>query len=486
METVSQRKIKAFKAAVFKVKLSNKKANILETQMRLTENAYYKALGKVAFHIEPMLKLDQKGRKVAISTIKKQVSAIVKPLPLSNGSKGAVIEDVAAQISSTVELTLLGQDASLPSVENRNTDNYELGIDLLVTATSEEDLRAAHDLIYAKPYNGMPRPLNWLRSRPSDAAMILKDDKGRFFAYLNTHSSKSKFAENKTIISNMLDTRTGELISFSSKTGILAPLELSAWHQTEFIEKAQAKSYKLIKRKDGFHLSTSFEFQVNAIEVDSLLGIDRGIDALAAYSVTKEKEIITKGICSGLELKAYQRKHEELHKRQQKMGRVGKNKWRGYGDIIVYMVANEIVDTAIKHRSQVVMEDLSNIANGHHKKRTKFTKKNNFSRLLSRQQYQKLQHVLTYKLKCVGLPEPKYVHAAGTSITCNKCGNYDKENRSRESQSIFKCTSCGHNENADIHASSNVSMKLHWLQTEYSKPKKKMKTTFTEWLALTS
>ncbi|MCJ8321439.1 MAG: zinc ribbon domain-containing protein [Colwellia sp.] len=483
MDKSIPRKIKAFKAAVFKVKLSSKKANIIDTQMQLAENAYYKSLEKMAFHVEVISKLDKKGRKEAIGEVKKQVAQIVKPLPLANGTKGSVIEDVAAQISSTVELKIIGQEANLPTRESRAIDNYGLGMEALAMSITTVQEDAAKDLIYTKAWDGMPRPLNWLRSRPNDGAMLLKDDKNRFFIYLNTHSSKSKFAINKTTISNMVDTRSGELTSFSSRTGILLSLELSQWHQSEFIEKAQAKSYKLVKRDDGYFLSISFEFEVDAIMPITTLGVDRGIDALAAYAVTKDREVLTKGIFSGLELKKYQKKHEERHKNHQKMGRIAKQKWRGYGDIIVFIVANEIVETALKHESQVVMEDLSNIANGHHKKRVKFARKSNFSRMLSRQQYQKLQHVLTYKLKCVGLPEPRYVHAAGTSITCNKCGHYDKKNR--QTQADFQCMECNHSENADIHASSNISMKLHWLKTEYSKQKKKMKMSFSDWLALT-
>ena len=90
---------------------------------------------------------------------------------------------------------------------------------------------------------------------------------------------------------------------------------------------------------------------------------------------------------------------------------------------------------------------------------------------------------MSYKLKSEGLPEPLFVHAAGTSIICNSCGNYDKNNRLN--QADFKCTSCGHSENADIQASKNIAMKRFWLETEYSKKNNKMNMTFKDWLALT-
>lgn len=45
---------------------------------------------------------------------------------------------------------------------------------------------------------------------------------------------------------------------------------------------------------------------------------------------------------------------------------------------------------------------------------------------------------------------PKY-----TSQTCSKCGHKEKENR--ESQSKFKCKSCGGEMNADYNAAVNIA-----------------------------
>jgi len=481
----SRRKIKAFKCAVFKVETTKRKENIINTQMRLSETAYYKSLSAMSFHVDVMLKLDKKARKQALAEIKKQVAVIVKPLPLSNAAKSVVKESVTAQISSPNELTLTDQNANLPSIGDRNSNNYLKGMSLLLSSTTKADEDIAKDLIYTKPYDGMPLPITWLRTRVSDGALILKDDLNRFFVYLNTHSSKSKFSDknNKTIIENLVNVRTGEIVSFASTTGILLPLVLSDWHKKEYIEKANAKSYTLIKSESGYRLAVAFEFEVDAIETNTLLGVDRGIDAIAAYAVTNGREVLESDIFSGVQLKEYQRAHEKKHKIKQKMGKSAKDKWAGYADNIVHIIANKIVETAIRNKSQVVLEDLKNISNGHHKKRAKFTRKTNFSRMLSRAQYQKLSQVLEYKLQCAGLPKPREVHAAGTSITCNKCGNYDKENR--QSQAEFKCTKCSHSDNADTHASSNIAMKLDWLQTDYNKSKKKMKRTFSEYLANT-
>ena len=473
---------KAFKAAVFKVKISNKKANIIDTQMRLAESAFFKAISSVTEHVDILTKLDKKQRKEAYSSIGKSVAQLIKPLPLANGIKDGVLEDVMAQLKSTVELIETGQAASLPSKADRTTDYYTAGLQGLLLASTKEEEDIARDLMYTKPYDGMPRPLSWLRSRPSDGAMLLQDKQGRFFIYLNTHSSKSKFASQKTQINEMIHIRTGEVISFKSGTGILLPIELSKWHQEEFLEKGTPQSYKLIKQTDGYYLAVSFEYIVERVTPETELGVDRGFNAIAAYSVVDDNRIIATGCCSGHELREYQRKMELRHKKNQAMGRSAKKRWAGFSDIVVHKIANEIVELAFKHKSQVVMENLKNIANGHHHKRPKFARKSNFSRMLGRQQYQKLQHILEYKLKCKGLPPPKYVFAAGTSITCNACGHKDKANRNGEA---FECVKCGRKDHADVQASMNIAMKQNWLETSYDKRKNKMKISFEDWLALT-
>ncbi|MHB8320244.1 MAG: zinc ribbon domain-containing protein [Acidimicrobiales bacterium] len=46
------------------------------------------------------------------------------------------------------------------------------------------------------------------------------------------------------------------------------------------------------------------------------------------------------------------------------------------------------------------------------------------------------------------------VRAAGTSITCVDCGHLDKD--SRVSQSMFICTNCGYQANADLNAADEI------------------------------
>lgn len=64
-----------------------------------------------------------------------------------------------------------------------------------------------------------------------------------------------------------------------------------------------------------------------------------------------------------------------------------------------------------------------------------------------------IELMLAYKLEERGGTLLK-INPAYTSQTCSACGTIDKQ--SRESQSRFACTSCGHTENADINAARNI------------------------------
>lgn len=97
-------------------------------------------------------------------------------------------------------------------------------------------------------------------------------------------------------------------------------------------------------------------------------------------------------------------------------------------------------------------------------KRKKGARKGGFRRMLTRSQYQKLQHAVGYKLRLAGFDDlsrskPPFheVHAAFTSTTCSACGHNDKANR--QSQAEFVCTNCGHTDNADLNAAANIASK---------------------------
>ena len=65
----------------------------------------------------------------------------------------------------------------------------------------------------------------------------------------------------------------------------------------------------------------------------------------------------------------------------------------------------------------------------------------------------RIREVLSYKCALAGV-HLVVVNPAYTSQTCPQCGNIAKENR--ESQAVFHCVNCGHEDNADINAARNI------------------------------
>ena len=76
------------------------------------------------------------------------------------------------------------------------------------------------------------------------------------------------------------------------------------------------------------------------------------------------------------------------------------------------------------------------------------TAKSELNRKILASTWGTLELCLNYKM------EVRKVNPAHTSQTCHKCGHVDKKNR--KTQSDFKCTACGHTDDADINAALNI------------------------------
>ena len=454
-------KIKTFKAAVFKLhNPSNHKKAMLLDSMKRAERAYWAGMSLAENYLKGLLKTDKKERRKALFELKELVRKKITPLPISVASKYGVLEDVIAQVSSYIELMESGQEATFPEREAQNTNYYETGLERVINSIDEKEYLDAKDMMHRKERPQTPRPLTIVQNHFSKGMVLLRDDRGRLFTWLNLHNRTSRFAKQKAV-KGLINIRTGEISSWKSITGDLFPLECGDWHFKDYIECGVIQSCKVFIRNNEFYLAISFLFEAEKAETKTVLGIDRGIENIAGWAVIDHNHATKNtGLIEGVTLREYQRKKEKLAARKQRLSGMSKIRWRGYADNIIHIAANIIVEMAVKHKSQVVMEDLTNIANGPQHKRLKFKRKTNFARLLNRQQYQKLCNVLEYKLASVGLPQPKLVHPAWTSLTCSKCGNNDKENR--KEQAVFKCCKCGYTEHADINASINIGLKNQW------------------------
>ncbi len=449
--------------------------------MRRADRAFWKLMRHYEPQADVLIKLDKAGRKQRLREINREAVKMLQALQLSASAIAGVAEDVPSHISSFLELLDKGQDASWPQQPDR-LNPYTDGLDALVKSIDVESESAARELMFTKPKSNDPRPLT-INRNDIRGTILLEDTKGRLFAWVNLHKATSRFAK-RVSVTDMVDVRTGEVVSFRSSTGALMPLECSTWHLDAFVRTGRMHSSRLIYRKSDFYLACTFLFEIENIETETYLGIDRGIEYIAAWKVIdKDLQPLTSGMTEGRTLREYQRAKEKRAAETQRKKGESRVSWRRYADHVVHTAANEIVSAALKHKSQVVIEDLSAIAQGPQHKRPKFRRRSNFARVLNRAQYQKLSNILEYKLPAVGLPKPVKVWAAGTSITCNACGYYDKDNR--KDQANFICLNCGHMENADAHAAGNIAAKhLHgrWLGPKVKGKKLKDSQRFGNWL----
>lgn len=424
--------------------------------MKQSQLAFYKGIDAVSDDVKSLINLNKKEKKEGLALIKKKLAQTVKPLPFGSAIKASTIEDVTAQASSFIELITIGQNASLPQPTDIEID-YHYALNDLLISTNKEQEDLARDKMARCLKNGL-RPLSFYKSRVTDGFLILQDDKKRLFVFVNLWSAKDKRANKINV--KATNTRTNELITFTSGNGLLLPLECSQWH-IDALKKGQSKAAKLSYRDHSFYLSVSVEYETTKRKPNLIMGVDRGIEEIATYVIRRQNgEVVKSGTLSGVALRNHQRRLEKKQKEDQRAGKRFISGWSNYSNNLMHHVANEIVAIADKYNAQVVIEDLSTIKNGAHHKRMFATRKGGFRRMLSRQQYGKLEFMLTYKLNYAGLPKPFLVNAAYTSLTCPQCGHADKANRPE--RAVFFCKECAYSNHADVIGALNIAGKKLW------------------------
>jgi IS605 OrfB family transposase len=353
---------------------------------------------------------------------------------------------------------------------------YEQALHALVSSHTVEQEEAARIELMRASRAGQLRPLLYSGNRAHDGFLLLRrETDNRYFIYLNLVPETSRFCrltkvEQRTPscrrIENLINMRTGEVVSFTSGTGCLFPIEFGRDYQdSEFLRRGSPLSAQLWKRGDRYEVQISFEFKAKQIEPKTILGSDRGIFNLASLAVIdQDGGVIERKNIDGMNLRMVQRAIERKHQQLQRRGKSFTGAARRHAaNEAVHVAANAIVGLAAKNHSQVVIENLSGLASTRGKRR-----RSRFNRILNRAQYQKLQKVLSYKLAVAGLPAAREVHPSYTSQACPFCGSISAENRLKTVTSDgvqtheFKCVSCGFSDDADLNAARNIALKRLW------------------------
>ena len=240
-------------------------------------------------------------------------------------------------------------------------------------------------------------------------------------------------------------------------------------------EYKQGSAQISISQKGKIELIISFGFEKEIADIlnpNKILGVDLGIVNTATI-IAYDKDLDQydyfswkRNVIDGSELIKFRQKYYNLRREMSIAskyageGRIGhgyktkmkpvdrvRNKVANFADTINHKYSRYIVDFAVKNKCGVIqMEDLSGATANTHEK------------FLKEWSYYDLQTKIEYKAKEVGIQivkiNPKY-----TSKRCNQCGNIHDDNRDcKNNQAKFKCTVCGHEDNADINAAKNIAM----------------------------
>ena len=235
---------RAYKTAVFRIhNPSRRKRAMLRDALTRNHRAYTKLLAALLPNVEKYA-----SAKVGIkreSAISLDAVPIVRPLPLSIGAKAGLVSDVAGQISSFIELREKQEALSTPTAARLNATqlDYEASLLAFVRATTVEEENTARDRLFSEVRAGSRRPILFLKNRKADGFLILfSEKKGDYYVWLNLHPQDSRFAQ-AVRVDGLVDIRSGEPVSFSSKTGGLFPVEFGCdFHLARFIRQGRPQS----------------------------------------------------------------------------------------------------------------------------------------------------------------------------------------------------------------------------------------------------
>ena len=203
------------------------------------------------------------------------------------------------------------------------------------------------------------------------------------------------------------------------------------------------KTARMMKRADGLYLSVVAEVpdRITTASKNQAVGIDMGI---AHFLTTSEGQHVPNPRFLQRQLPALRRAQRSLARKVK-----GSRRWREQKQVVarLYQRVTEArkdflhkTSTALcAQYGTVVREDLnvSGMVRG------------KLSRHISDVSWASFFAMLEYKAG-----EVVKVNAAYTSQGCSHCGAVDAD--SRLTQSVYCCTSCGHQENADVNASKNI------------------------------
>lgn len=214
-------------------------------------------------------------------------------------------------------------------------------------------------------------------------------------------------------------------------------------------------SAKVVCKKGKFFLHVSITMEVpDTLSVCNVVGVDRGVNFLAATYDSKGKITFYSGRAVKQKRAKYKQLRRELQQRQTKSARrrlkqIGQRENRWMSDVN-HQISKALVESN-PAGSMFVLEDLTGIRQA----TEKVFRKNRY--VMVSWAFYDLEQKLKYKAIRAG-SQVINVDPAYTSQTCPKCGFVSKSNRDKKLHS-FHCKSCGYRSNDDRVAAMNLHFK---------------------------
>lgn len=497
-----------FKTAIFKLhNPSKRKQVLLQKAFKNYHLLYDRLLKAISYDVDGFynaiaytsksgeVKYDDKK---AEGYIRQRYKNILNAFVLSSGLKESLCKDLAGNLISYRELLTQRQNISYPSLQKLKAHKkHEVLLSLyeaFKTCIDDDTYKYLRDELGRQSREQKTvKPLQFIRCDASHQNMtfLYNPTKKKYYTLLHILPSSNK---QKLIISpeqKLHDIRTCQLFTKpkGTSTAILFSIETGQRIVDRYLNaKAEPKEGKLVydNEKNEYYLHVSFEFKPEKIVTETIMGIDRGIEAICAYAVLDNAyKVVKEGLYEGKTLKELLKNEEKRIAKLQSQGKVYRLKVRkNFANRIIHEATNLIADTALKYKSQVYVEDLKAIT-----ERSKSRNRSTFNKILNRSQFQKFLFTLNYKLEEKGLPQAKSVHPAFTSMTCFKCGHIAKENRPKfdslgnSIQEVFRCVKCGHEDNADMNASKIIALKGVWTYISKKDKIKQKVETFSDFVS---
>lgn len=294
--------------------------------------------------------------------------------------------------------------------------------------------------------NEVLRPVLFCRySGIRDYCLLYDRDNDKFYVKLYLMNSRSELRKtfstsNKSKLYYVNKDKNEMKVSTRKERFIIVPLSFGKW-QEEYLKTGLQnpeifKTARLVKKDNNFYLYINMKLDTpELIKPSTYLGVCRSLKNQVYLSITDIEGNLIKSSAVNLP----DRKGTGLMPVENKL----------------HIIANSIIKTAKRNKSQIVVENLTDKGDMLH---WKGKDGREYSPCVSASNYRKFCELLKYKANASGLPVPIQVSPVGVFYTCPQCGLNNRNNRL--SQGMFLCTGCGKAGNLDELGSLNVARRV--------------------------